>query len=397
MRKAFTETRCAICVSCVGDCTSAPCPLGESQKGLDCVDQDAASSTSPLRENLSRAMWTAPDFGGSFRLHANICKTCVRRPCMMCPPCRQTSSRCTSCYHKSQKKCLNRKGELAVRRIRPSLSSKKAFQAELFSDSSVRCPPLVLSLVTGGTVPIGSTGTPTREVELQPERKKLLPLDWKRFRAEEIKELAMERTIPIGGPTASPRSRGVDSRPAALVRDTDRNGNRTVRGVCSGRAGRRDGRVGTEQSKFPETSTGSDRRRCLHDSDGSKTLNSIFAVLGSSRGRTTRRFLSRTWEPGGGWCQQEVETSNPELKDKLPREQPMASGPKRRWESGARQFLAMTALELGTHFACGWSRIRQHWDVIELFSKDAHVSLAVSSPGGRATQLSLMMAVLVTF
>ena len=82
------------------------------------------------------------------------------------------------------------------------------------------------------------------------------------------------------GPTASPRSRGVDSRPAALVQETDGNGNGTVRGVCSGRAGRRDGRVGTEQSKFPETSTGSDRRRCLHDSDGSKTLNTIFADFG---------------------------------------------------------------------------------------------------------------------
>ena len=66
----------------------------------------------------------------------------------MCPPCRQTSSRFTSCYNKSQKNYLNRKDELAVRRIRPSLSSTKAFQAELFSDSSVVCPPLVLSPVT---------------------------------------------------------------------------------------------------------------------------------------------------------------------------------------------------------------------------------------------------------
>ena len=64
---------------------------------------------------------------------------------------------------------------------------------------------------------------------------------------------------------------GVDSRPAALVRETDRNGNGAVRGVCSGCAGRRDGRVGTEQSEFPETPTGSDGRGHLHDSDGSKT------------------------------------------------------------------------------------------------------------------------------
>ena len=39
-----------------------------SKKGLDCVDLDAASSASPLRENLSLAMWTEPDGGGSFRL-----------------------------------------------------------------------------------------------------------------------------------------------------------------------------------------------------------------------------------------------------------------------------------------------------------------------------------------
>ena len=32
------------------------------------MDLDAASSASPLRENLSLAMWTEPDGGGSFRL-----------------------------------------------------------------------------------------------------------------------------------------------------------------------------------------------------------------------------------------------------------------------------------------------------------------------------------------
>ena len=111
---------CAVCIWLI------------SKKGLDCVDQDAASSASPLRENLSLAMWTAPDFGGSFRLQANICRSCARRRCMMCPPCRQTSSRFTNCYNKSQKNYLDRKDELAVRRIRPSLSSSKAFQAEFF-------------------------------------------------------------------------------------------------------------------------------------------------------------------------------------------------------------------------------------------------------------------------
>ena len=33
-----------------------------------------------------------------------------------------------------------------------------------------------------------------------------------------------------------------------------------------------------------------------------------------------------------------------------------------------------------------WSQIKQPWDVIELFSTEAPVSLAVSSAGGRATQ-----------
>ena len=49
--------------------------------------------------------------------------------------------------------------------------------------------------------------------ELQPERNKLLPLDWKRFRAEEIKELAMERDIPICGPNGKHQVK------EALIRD----------------------------------------------------------------------------------------------------------------------------------------------------------------------------------
>ena len=48
----------------------------------------------------------------------------------------------------------------------------------------------------------------------------------------------------------------------------------------------------------------------------------------------------------------------------------MASGQKRQWESGARQFWAMGALQLGDTPG----------------ATDAHVSLAVSSAGGRATQ-----------
>ena len=50
----------------------------------------------------------------------------------------------------------------------------------------------------------------------------------------------------------------------------------------------------------------------------------------------------------------------------------------------------MAALQLVTQLAYdgGWNRIQQPWDVIELFSTDAHVSLAVSSAGQRATQPS---------
>ena len=48
----------------------------------------------------------------------------------------------------------------------------------------------------------------------------------------------------------------------------------------------------------------------------------------------------------------------------------------------------MTALQLGTHLTNdgGWNRIQQLWNVIELFSTGARVSLAVLSAGGRATQ-----------
>ena len=51
------------------------------------------------------------------------------------------------------------------------------------------------------------------EEELQPERKKLLLRGWKRFRVEEIKELAMERNISIYGPDGKPQVK------EALIRD----------------------------------------------------------------------------------------------------------------------------------------------------------------------------------
>ena len=77
-----------------------------------------------------------------------------------------------------------------------------------------------------------------------------------------------------------------------------------------------------------------------------------------------------------------------EVKDKLPREQPMPSGQKRRWESGAHQFWATVACNWRRTWRMmgGWNRIPHPWGVIELFSTDAQVSLAVSSAGGRAAQ-----------
>ena len=170
------------------------------------MDQDAASSASPSRENLSQAMWTAPDFGGSFRLHANICKTCVRRRCMMCPPCRQTSSRFTSCYNKSQKKYFNRKDELAVRQRRCSRQS-------FFSDSSVECPPLVLSLVTGGTAPVGSVGIPTRGGRTSPQAKETTPT-W-------LEEVPSRRDQKTGNGTDHPNGWAQRQAPGqeALIRD----------------------------------------------------------------------------------------------------------------------------------------------------------------------------------
>ena len=73
---------------------------------------------------------------------------------------------------------------------------------------------------------------------------------------------------------AAPGQGGVDSRLAALMRETDRN------------------QVGTEQNEFSETPIGCDGRGHLHDSDGSKAFETTIAGLGSSRRRTIRRILS---------------------------------------------------------------------------------------------------------
>ena len=65
--------------------------------------------------------------------------------------------------------------------------------------------------------------------------------------------------------------------------------------MCNERADEHDDRISTKQSEFPETSTGSDGRGHFHDSDGSKMLNTILTVWGSSRKRTIRRILSCWW------------------------------------------------------------------------------------------------------
>ena len=135
-----------------------------------------------------------------------------------------------------------------------------------------------------GTATIGFAGTPTRGGRTSARAKDTTPT-W-------LEEVPSRRDQGIGNGTEHPNlwtqrqapgDGGVGSRLAALVRETDRHGNGATRSVRSGRAGRRDSRIGTEQSEFPETPTGSDGRGHLHDSDGSKTLKTICLLLGSSR------------------------------------------------------------------------------------------------------------------
>ena len=81
----------------------------------------------------------------------------------------------------------------------------------------------------------------------------------------------------------APGQGGVDPRPVALVRETDRNRNGAARSMIGGRADHHDDPISPEQGVFPETPTG-DGRRCLHDSDGSKAVDHSFGGFGILKG-----------------------------------------------------------------------------------------------------------------
>ena len=98
----------------------------------------------------------------------------------------------------------------------------------------------------GRTAPIGSAGTPTRGGRTSARPKGTS------YGMEHPNQLAQGQG-------------GVRWRLDAWLRETDRHW------------------IGTEQNEFAETPTGFDGRGHLHDSDGSKTLKTLFAVLGSSR------------------------------------------------------------------------------------------------------------------
>ena len=82
-----------------------------------------------------------------------------------------------------------------------------------FSDSSFECPPLVLSLVSGGTVPIGSTGTPTRGGRTSAQAKETTPTA--------LEEIPSRRDQGTGNGTDHPNRWAQRQAPGqeALIRD----------------------------------------------------------------------------------------------------------------------------------------------------------------------------------
>ena len=130
----------------------------------------------------------------------------------------------------------------------------------------------------------GLWGTPTREVELQPERKKLLPLDWKRFRAE--------RDQGTGNGTDHPNRWAQRQAPGqeALIRDLLRWCERQTEtgtapfGACAADVPV-DATVGSAQS------TVNSRRRRL-----APTQEDVF-MTPTGRRRSTQ--FSQFWDPRG--------------------------------------------------------------------------------------------------
>ena len=163
------RTRTALVQWCVAACMhAATCALAWVVVGV----QDHKANTSLTELNL----WSneVGDVGATAlaeTLKATVltCTQCAFRTCACCYLRCHFTWRCEQLASSGEyavgKNYLNRKDELAVRRISPSLSSTKAFQAELFPiDQTItfvkegvpgrafsycfKCPPLVLSPVT---------------------------------------------------------------------------------------------------------------------------------------------------------------------------------------------------------------------------------------------------------
>ena len=79
------------------------------------------------------------------------------------------------------------------------------------------------------------------------------------------------------------------------------------------------------------------KRNIFMTPTGSKDVETQFWQLWDPReeARPAESFLSRTWEPGGGMASARGRIQRRGIrKTSFSREQPMASGQKRRWESG---------------------------------------------------------------
>ena len=135
-----------------------------------------------------------------------------------------------------------------------------------------------------GTAPICFAGTPPRGGRTSARAEETI--------ATWLEEIPSRRDQGTGSGTEhlhlwtrreAPDQGGVDPRPVALVRETDRNRNGAARSMCGGRADHHDDWISPEQGEFLEAPTG-DGRRYLHDSDGSKTLTTVLAVCGILKG-----------------------------------------------------------------------------------------------------------------